>query len=281
MALKGFNATSYWSVSEAVNNIETMRSLGGDSVRWQFNVPFYELLLDRAAYVLWLQAEIEKMLEVVNLVNGMKFIADLHSPFGGVVGNRLWYLQNADTEALFLEDIARVCDGVAGYSKVIGVDMINEPAAPTAVWRNFIQKYREVLRTLTQKKLWVSSTYGNIVTLGDLPRLGRNYRLTCHYWPPVALKGAPGHEYVGDMSEIKDGSFLNKLVRTDMNGVLLGEIGCTKFVGADNQKVYMRKALRHCVSNNIDVMVHGLFESHVWGYEETGAINVIKQEYSR
>jgi hypothetical protein len=231
------------------------------------------------------------MVEIISLSYGLglKFLVDFHTPFGGVVQSydqppvHQVFLSQSH-ENLYASDLMHIAKQIEGHPGIFGLEIFNEPHCRVNQWTKFLRRSKDWLNACTTHPKYISSVYGDPKLLSYLPRLGKGFRKTAHFWPaPLSLIGAGGFLATGKEEQIiKNGTYLKSLRHIKENStsrrkVFLGEVGCTRGIGDALQKEYMRKTLKYCLKNKMDVLVHGEAGNPHYAYEKTGVLEVVAE----
>jgi hypothetical protein len=290
--MKGFNLSSYKSVGSSIDLCKFYSEIGCDTIRHQLVNIDEQTLTNRAKYVAWLEKETEDMIQIAYTAGlyGLKFIADLHNTYGGVVAQP----RNNPISAVFLndemeeywrQDFQTVASKVERCPYIFAIELMNEPNARVHQYAKFLLRNRDFMRSCTTKRIYVSSVYGEPLRLEYLPKMGKGFFPTVHFWPtPTSLIGAGGFVANGrEETVIRKGLHLGGLTiakqynQTHQRKVLVGEIGCTRGIGDELQVRYMQKSLRYALKNKLNILVHGEAGNPHYGYEETGVLEVVRK----
>jgi hypothetical protein len=268
--------------------------MGCDTIRYQLVNIQENVFTVRRNYRTWLERELEQLCEIAYTAGSaynLQFIADLHTPFGGVV------MQGTDNainqtfldeqqEQFWREDIFTVIDKTKYCTPVFAIEIMNEPYDRPMRYSKFLIRNAEWLKSITNRRLYVSPIHGDPNKLRYMPRtgLGKQFFETAHFWPPMSLIGAGGFEAKGnEQAKIeKRVGWLRplKIVQArqrEKKRILVGEVGCTRGIGDELQRMYMQRVLRYCKSLRLDVLVHGESGNPHYGYEETGVLDIVAE----
>jgi hypothetical protein len=270
------------------------RDMGCNTIRYQLVSVDAEVITNRSKYVAWLDKQVTNMLTVIDASHGLglQFLVDFHTPFGGVVQHIPGkppvhhVFLSKEHEELWVEDVEYIGGSIEAMPGVFGFEVMNEPHCGVLRYSKFLKKHREFLANCTTKPKYISSVYGEPKLLDYLPKMGKGFMQTAHFWPaPISLIGAGGFVAKGNEARIiENGSHLVSLRHViekskPRKKVLLGELGCTRGIGDALQVEYMRKALKYCLRKKIDVLVHGEAGNPAYGYEQTGVLEVVAEVF--
>jgi hypothetical protein len=285
--MRGFNATSFYAEQDAKSFCNLWKSIGCDTIRWQLNAPSGLHLQSLLLYEEWLKEECEKFLSVAASAPGLKFILDLHSVFGGATESAEHkFVIDEYFRSHWFAHLTYLTSLITNAQNCIGLEIANEPHAKTKVYRKCIEDNLTFFRSLARRsnrKIYISTAYGSENRIENLPVFkGRLVQTTAHYWPRASLIGVPGYTLDGTEEKFINSPAcvggLNKIYEYEQKTkakILLGEIGCTKGVGEELQRAYIKKCLNFVKKHNIQVLVHGEIGNPIYNYENNGIFDEI------
>jgi len=285
-AMKGYNTSTY-SLSKLVSLSREYKKLGCDTIRHQL-VDMYPKAA-RSTWLEWFKAEVDKICSAASQVPELKYIVDLHHPYGLVdYSTDTHYILTQDGTDYWLEDLAYIISKIKGIKNIIGLEVVNEPWAHPSVWKAYIKDKFQFLRIQAQDAgivLYISSAYGVPTYLERLPRMGgKLLQPTAHIWPAYSLRfegQARPRDYkiIDSYRMYKELDTVLKYQKDTGIRVLVGELGCLKFIGQEYQRKYIKKALKYAVAKKLDIFLHGEHGNPVYEYEKNGIWQIVAEAY--
>lgn len=292
---RGFNISSWIDAKTATRFIKDIILMGATHVRYNLSVVSDVVLQDEEEYQRWLVECIDKIRTITESLEAdgfyIKFIIDLHSPFGGIA-----YTLRRPAHTILMSRYHRrrwyahlrlIVKALKHNPYVWAFEPINEPIITTR------RKYERVmggavrrLRSITRKRiLYPCPGVGPREMRLVEPVAARNIIYTCHMYSPYEFThagiGAPiptnPLEYI---NKFKVKQFLRPVVRfmqEHKKPVIIGEIGCSTYVGAVAQREYFKLVLEECERQNLGWLVYPYDPTaNIWNYQGSDALGTIR-----
>lgn len=292
--MKGFNLSSWVDPGTLLNWMTTLVGYGADTFRYQFSVESDATLTNRPLFNSWLG---NKLIELDYIAAEskvrfpkVKIIADLHSPFGGVISdssgvyNKCLYDDYCTSQ--WQGDVGRIAAVANKRTAVLGIEPINEPMVKKpAQWSRLAKKVVQVAR---------ASYNGNVILSGPgigpsgielCPSFNRNKVIyTTHFWPKLSLAGILSAMPDNLSRALEKKTFLDDLTiaarfKQSRNvRLFIGEVGCADKIGVEGQQEYFRLVLRRCAKLKLDVLIHPALDGQPWNYSSNGILSIFRDE---
>lgn len=241
---------------------------GARVLRWQLVNP--PTRTDRSVYLSWIYQQIQKLKVVSNYAtaNRIKFIIDLHHPFGtesevlGVAYPVASYFTKPEDRAVILEAWKIISSECKDLNSVRAYDLLNEPRAANHGHLNSLHRdlISQIRASGDNKKILIEPILGDPARIGGL-EVFRDKKIiySPHFYLPMNIThqgaGYPvGKIWNGDTKQIEKNLLKVRSFQLGNNvDIVIGEFGCTNLSAGNNQARW----IRDCVS---------VFNRYKWGW---------------
>jgi hypothetical protein len=292
--MKGFNLWAGIDPGTAQNYISEAYQLGANTIRYQLGTDSEDNWLNRVKFVNWRNEALENFRIIAEgtaqSFPGVRFIIDLHSPFGAANEQGQRCLTSSVYFNFWIEDLLAIAQKIANLQNVYIFEPINEPMISAQKWRPIAKKLIDLMPRFTGKKIAIPAAGVGPSSIAMMPKIkGSQFLVTTHFWPQMSLLKVPA---LGDkdptgreLVRIEKGGYLSPLQycleyrRKNKTPVYIGEIGCTKGIGLETQKEYMSKTLSFCLRNGLSAIVHPFEHGQIWDYD-SGVFDVVQDVFN-